>query len=142
MKKLTLCAGIILLLAGPAVAQQKASRVRTIVLQVERRVAQKQTENLKPYYPDAATAQVCELWHSCAKWAVEQYAQDPTFKVSKAQLITQHKVYRHRYAKETHLFVEAIYQNRTVRLEFTTPNISGRGKPYNYISKFPQNKPR
>lgn len=142
MKKLTLCAGIILLLAGPAVAQQKASRARTIVLQVERLVAQKQTENLKPYYPDAITARACESWHSCAKWALEQYAKDPTFKVSKAQIITQRKVYRHRYTKETHLFVEAIYQNRTVYLEFTTPNASGRGKPYHSISKFPQNKPR
>ena len=135
MRKLIAYIGTILLLTGTAVAQTKTSGVDTIGWWVERLAAQKQAENLKSYYVDQQTARVCESWNSCAKWAFEQYTKDQTFKISKAQIITQRKVYRHRVAKETHLFVEAFYKHRTVYVEFTTPNPGPRTSSYHYIVK-------
>ena len=105
---------------------------------LDKLLAVQQTEHLKSYYTDKQTADVCESWRTCSKWAFEEYAKDQSFKVTKAEIKTRRRTYRHRVAKETHLFVEATYEHRTVCLEFTTPVANGRTRPYQYIGKIPQ----
>lgn len=139
MKKLLCGLGLLLLLAGPACAQHaKNTKTDTIISWVERMAAQRDAERLKSYYTDRETATTCEAWNSCAKYAFEQYTQDQSFRIVKAQLKTVRKVHRHRVTREKHLFVEATYAHRTVRLEFTTPNASGRTRPYHYIGQLPK----
>ena len=99
--------------------------------------AQEQTAHLKSYYADKQTADLCESWRTCARWAFEEYAKDQSFKVAKAEIKTMRRTYLHRVTKETHLFVEATYQHRTVRLEFITPVSNGRTRPYRFIGKLP-----
>ncbi len=136
MKKIILCISVVLCFSGLAYSQKKSTS-GTLNAWLDRLFAEQETQRLKSYYVDRATADLCEKWNSCAKWAFEQYSQDQSFKVVKAQLKTRRRVKRHAVTKETHLFVEASYAHRTVRLEFITPKASGRKKPYNYIAKFP-----
>lgn len=136
MKKIILCISIVLCLSGLAYAQKQPAP-DTLGAWLDRLFAEQETQRLKSYYTDRATADLCEKWNSCAKWAFEQYSQDQTFKVVKAQMKTMRQVKRHGVTKETHLFIEASYAHRTVRLEFITPKASGRTRPYNYIAKFP-----
>ena len=119
-----------------SVYAQKKLPTDTLTAKVAQARLRQTSNTAKPYYADIQTAQTCETWNSCAKWAAKQYEQDPSFKIIKAQFVTQRTVYRHSVAKETHLFVEATTANRTVYLEFTTPTNSGRTRPYNYIVKF------
>ncbi len=135
MKKLVLLGGI-LLIASATWAQKKP--IESLEKWVERIYAQEEAARLKSYYTDRATANTCETWYSCAKWAFEQYEQDQSFKIVKAQFKTKHKTYRHRVIKETHLFVEATYKDKTIYLEFITPKASGRTCPYRRVAKFPQ----
>ena len=137
MKKLILYVSIILFASGMGYAQKQPKK-DTLSQWLDKLYAEKRTEPLKSYYADAATAELCEKWNSCAKWAFIEYTQDQTFKVVKAQLRTQRKVHRHHVTRETHLFIEATYAHRTVRLEFTTPTANQRKRPYNYIAKFPE----
>ncbi len=136
MKKLILLSGL-LLLASLTWAQKKQG-YNSLEQWLEQIYAQKQTENLKSYYTDRSTADTCEAWYSCAKWAFEQYTQDQSFKITRAKLKTKRKMYRHRVVKENHLFVEATYQNKTVYLEFMTPKASGRTAAYKRIARFPK----
>lgn len=124
-------------LAGWSFAQPNP-KMALLTTRLDKIYAQKITKQLKPYYANPATADACEAWHSCTVWAFNQYTKDPAFKVIKAQLKTVRKVYRHRMARETNLFVEAFYKNRTIYVEFTTPYITPRIRSYNYIGKFPQ----
>lgn len=137
MKKLLLGISIMLLLAGPAAAQ-KNHKIDSIGSWIAKTVAQQEAARLKSYYMNRQVAGTCEAWRSCAKWAFEEYVKDQSFKIVKAELKTQRKVYRHRMTQETHLFVEATYAHRTVYLEFITPQTSGRTRPYNYIVHFPK----
>lgn len=109
----------------------------SISSQVDRVYAQ-QAARLKPYYVDSQTARTCESWRSCAVWAFGRHLQDSAFKIVRAEIKTQRKVYRHHVARETSLFVEATYQNRTIYVEFITPRLCERGQSYYYISTFPQ----
>ena len=136
MKKIILCISIVLCFSGLTYAQKK-STPDTLEAWLDKLYAEQETQLLKSYYADRATANLCEKWNSCAKWAFEQYSQEQSFKVVKAQLKTMRRVKRHGVTKETHLFIEASYEHRTVRLEFITPQSSGRTRPYNYIAKFP-----
>ena len=136
MKKLILLSGL-LLLASLTWAQKKQG-YDSLEQWLEQIYAQKQTENLKSYYTDRSTADTCEAWYSCAKWAFEEYIKDQSFKITRAELKTKRKMYRHRVVKETHLFVEATYQNKTVYLEFMTPKASGRTAAYKRIARFPK----
>ena len=125
------------LLATAAFSQQKPTK-NSLSAWLDRIYAQQEAARLKSYYTDLQTADLCETWRSCSKWAFEEYVKDQSFKIVKAKLKTQRKVYRHRVTQETHLFVEATYTHRTVYLEFITPQASGRQQPYRYIVKFPQ----
>ena len=136
MKKIILWTTIILL-AGPAFAR-KAPIADTIEKSIQRLVTQQQTENIKIYYADQSIAKMCESWNSCAKWALKQYSNDKTFKIIKAELKTQRKVYRHLVTKETHLFVEAVYAGRTIRVEFITPQATRGQQSYIHIAPSPQ----
>lgn len=127
----------LLCLISPACAQYKPDSI-PIGQWVEIIAAQKELESLKSYYATREVANTCEAWRSCAKWAFEEYTQDQSFKIVKAELKTLRRVHRHRVTKETHLFVEATYAHRIVRLEFNTPHLGERKRPYNYIAKFPQ----
>lgn len=134
---LCLCAGLLLATTLPVHAQKQSKR-RSIGEWVEQIYAQREAERLKSYYKDRQTADTCEAWYSCAKWAFEEYEKDQSFKIVRAELKTNSRVYRHRVIKEKHLFVEATYAHRIVRVEFITPKGSGRTRPYRYIGKFPQ----
>ena len=134
MKKLILCVGIVFLFTGAALAQKKPDSLDSWL---DRIYAEQEAKNLKSYYASRTIADTCEKWRSCAKWAFEEYEKDQTFKITKAQFKTQTRTHRHRVIRESHLFIEATYEHRTVRLEFTTPRTSGRARPYNYIAKFP-----
>ena len=138
MKKITSCVILILLLAGPVVAQRETSVADTIEKSIQRLVAQRQAEDVKIYYADPSTAKMCESWNSCAKWALKQYSQDKTFKVVKAELKTQREVYRHLVREETHLFVQAEGANRTVYVEFITPQANRGQQSYSYIVRSPR----
>ena len=127
----------LLCLISPVCAQQKPTR-NSLENWVDKIVAQQEADKLKSYYVNREVADTCESWRSCAKWAFEEYTQDQSFKIVKAELKTLRRVHRHRVTKEMHLFVEATYKHRTVRLEFTTPHLGERKRPYNYIAKFPE----
>ena len=135
MKKLLLSISVILWLT-PVATAQKNDKINSINTRLTHVVAQQEAARLQLYYNNPSTAHTCEAWRSCAKWAFEEYQKDQTFKIVKAELKTQRKVYRHRVTNETHLFVEAAYANRTVYVEFTTPQASGRTRPYRYITRF------
>ena len=102
---------------------------------VERLVMQQQAQH--PYYADKQTAELCQQWPSCVKWATQQYTQEKNFKIVKARLKTQHCVYRHHTRMETYLYVQAISVDKTINLLFTSPQTSRRGKPYQLIANFP-----
>lgn len=136
MKKL-ISVGLFVFLAAASFAAPQEDT--TAVGQwVERILTEQERANLKSYYPDKKTADLCESWRSCAKWAFEEYVNDQSFQITKAEIKTMRRIYRHRVTKETHLFVEAAYKHRTVRLEFITPVSSGRTRPYHYIAQFPK----
>ena len=139
MEKLLLYASL-LLLAVPLYAQHATDTTR-LGSWLERQVAQAQQESLKSYYNDVPTAQLCESWNSCAKWAFEQYVEDQTFKIVKAKLKTQRIVSRHRMVHESRLYVQATVQNKTINIMFTSPRISRRTSSYRYISHFPKDSP-
>ena len=137
MRKTLFYISFIALLASPVSAQQKPTS-KNLSLWLERLAAEVETKNLKSYYVDSATADLCERWYSCAKWAFEEYTKDQSFKIVKATLKTQRKVYRHRVKQEKHLFVEATYVLRTVYVEFITPHVD-KGQPsYRFINKLPR----
>ena len=139
MKKIILGISLLLLFANPAIAKNKTFFADTLEKVIERHlVAPEQTKNVKTYYTNQTTADICESWTSCAKWALKQYSQDKTFKIVKAELKTQRKVHRHLVTKETHLFVDAIYTGRTVRVEFITPQANRWQQSYNYVVPYPQ----
>ena len=118
-------------------AQQK-SRYISIGRWLEDIYTQEQAKRLKSYYLDRTTAGTCEAWYSCSKWAFEEYIKDQSFKIIQAEFKTRRKVYRHRVVKEKHLFVEAVYSNKTIYLEFMTPKASGRTAAYKRIARFPK----
>lgn len=136
MKKLILLS-VLLVMASLTWAQQKPS-YDSLSQWLDRIYAQKRTESLKSYYTDRPTANTCEAWYSCAKWAFEEYIKDQSFKIIRAELKTRRNVYRHRVVKEKHLFVEAVYSNKTIYLEFMTPKASGRTAAYKRIARFPK----
>lgn len=136
MKKLILSLVALLFLVSPVCAQQKTDTT-SLGNWLDRMVAQQEAEKLKSYYTNRNVADTCESWRSCAKWAFEEYVKDQSFKITKAEIKTRRRVHRHRVTKETHLFIEATYANRTVRLEFITPHLGKRKQPYHYIAKFP-----
>ena len=127
--------GIVLLFAGPVFAQKKTD---SLGAWLDKIYAEQENKNLKSYYVDRPTANLCEAWYSCAKWAFEEYEKDQSFKIVKAALKKQRRVLRHKVITEKHLFIEATYTNRTVRLEFKTPKATARTRAYNYITKFPK----
>ena len=137
MKKFILSVGVIILLSTAAFAQPKTTQ-DSISSWLDKIYAEQEAVHLKSYYASRQIADACEAWRSCAVWAFNEYVKDQTFKVTKAEVKTRRKVYRHRVTKETHLFIEATYPHRTVRLEFTTPHIGERKRPYNYIAQFPK----
>ncbi len=137
MKHLILSIVALLFLISPVCAQQKPDSI-PLGNWLDRIVAKQEAERLKSYYVNREVANTCESWRSCAKWAFEEYVQDQSFKIVKAEIKTMRRVHRHRVTKETHLFIEATYAHRIVRLEFTTPHIGERKRPYNYIAKFPR----
>ena len=136
MKKLILLS-VLLLLASLTWAKKKPN-YDSIEQWLDHIYAQKETGILKSYYADRATADTCEAWYSCSKWAFEEYTKDQSFNITRANLKTKRKTYRHRVVKEKHLFVEATYQNKTVYLEFMTPKASGRTAAYRRIARFPK----
>ena len=137
MKHFLLSIVAVLFLTCPVCAQKKPDSC-SIGNWLDRMVAEQEAKTLKSYYLSREVANTCESWRSCAKWAFEEYIKDQSFKIVKAEVKTMRRVYRHRVTKETHLFIEATYPHRTVRLEFTTPYISKRKRPYNYIALFPR----
>lgn len=137
MKKL-ICVSLFVFLAATSFATPQGDTTALNRWLDQLLAPQEQPEHLKSYYSDKQTADLCESWRSCARWAFEEYTKDQSFKVAKAEMKTMRRTYRHRVVRETHLFVEAAYQHRTVRLEFTTPVSNGRTRPYNYIAKFPK----
>jgi len=137
MKLWIVCIGIVVSLTGFSFAQ-KMPKAEVLASHLDRIYAQAQTKQIKPYYANRQAAEACEAWRSCARWAFEEYAKDVAFKVVKAELKTQHRIYRHCFSQKTHLFVEATYAHRTVYLEFITPSIDRHTRSYNYIVKFPK----
>lgn len=136
MKHVLLSIVALLFFVSPVCAQFKPDTT-SLESWVDKMVAQREADKLKSYYGSREVANTCESWRSCAKWAFEEYTKDQSFKIIKAEIKTRRRVHRHRVTKEMHLFVEATYKHRTVRLEFTTPHISPRKRPYNYIALFP-----
>lgn len=137
MKQWIICLGIMISWNGLSLAQQ-TPKAKALASHLDRIYAQATAQQVKLYYANPVAADVCEAWSSCAVWAFNQYTKDPAFQIVRAELKTQRKVYRHRIAQETHLFVEAVYNNRTVYVEFTTPHVAQRIRPYRYIPNFPQ----
>lgn len=136
MKHVLLSIVALLFFVSPVCAQSKPDTT-SLESWVDKMVAQQEAEKLKSYYANRDIADTCESWHSCAKWAFEEYVQDQSFKIVKAEIKTIRRIHRHRMTKETHLFIEATYAHRIVRLEFNTPHIGERKRPYNYIALFP-----
>lgn len=133
---------MLLLLFGPVCAQQKNKLTDA---QIDRLLAQifvqkEDTTSLKSYYRERQTADLCEAWNSCAKWAFEQYVKDQTFTVTKAKLRTERIVYRHRVTREQRLYIQATVQDKTINVLFVSPFSSGRTRPYRPISTFPSGK--
>ncbi len=137
MKKLILSIGIIVLLSAAAFAQQHP-KGDSLSSWLEKIYAEQEASRLKSYYANRPTADTCEAWRSCAKWAFDEYVKDQSFKIVKAELRTMRRIHRHHVTKETHLFVEAVYANHTVYVEFTTPYLGRRTQTYRYIAKFPK----
>ena len=92
-------------------------------------------ENLKSYYTDRTTAETCEAWRSCARWAFEQYAKDQSFKITKASLKNTTRRGRHNVSKQNVLHIEAIKGTDTLYVIFFTPHYT-RGRPaFRYVKR-------
>ena len=133
---------MLFLLVGSVCAQQKNKLTDA---QIERLLApmftrERDTTSLKSYYRDYQTADLCEAWNSCAKWAFEQYVKDQTFTITKAKLRTERITYRHRVTREPRLYIQATVQDKTINMLFVSPHSSGRTQSYRPIAKFPSFK--
>jgi len=137
MKKLFLLVTLSICITGPICAQHPVA-TNTLSAKLKKAYYEKVTKQTKPYYVNQQTASACQAWRSCAQWTREQYLQDPSFKVIKAQLKFTRKVLRHRVIEGNHLFVQAVYGKRNVYVEFTTPHVNRRHKSFKLINHFPQ----
>ena len=133
------CVGIFLLVSGQVTAQSKPKFNDAQIDRIVAKLVPERTSNpnLKSYYDDQQTADLCEAWYSCAKWAFEQYVEDQSFRVTKALVKTEHRVYGRQASQEKHLSVKDTRQNQALNVLFFTPATNSKTLSYRYIRRVP-----